>query len=434
MPAAMDGNVPLALQTAEESFALAEECAPGFWQAAVVLGHGLILAGRVAEGRDRLAKSADPLASTDPLHDQQLLAALAQLWAWADDPEEARRLLTRIIEAARQHGAPAALPFALAVRCELDTWAGRWAAAYADASEALHWAEDLRQVSSIGHCLACLARLDALRGNRAPCEETIARGRRETGPFHIGSLEVYFTSILGVEALAHGEYNAALGHLETTLDLAYREGLANPNVVPFAADLVEAHIRVGDPVRAAKVLTSLEESARTTGLVWPKAAAARCRGLLADEYEDAELWFNAAETAHRRRETPFEHARTLLCRGEVRRRFRHPATARAPLNAAFATFQSLGAVPWAKRAAAELAAAGQRPTTRAQSDTLDQLTPQEMQVARAIARGLNNSETAASLFVSRKTVEAHLTRVYRKLGIRSRTDLTRTLTTEDLLD
>jgi DNA-binding NarL/FixJ family response regulator len=114
-------------------------------------------------------------------------------------------------------------------------------------------------------------------------------------------------------------------------------------------------------------------------------------------------------------------------RGEALRRFRRPAAARVPLTAAHATFESLGATPWATRAAAELAAIGARPLPSAGPSRLDLLSPQEIQVARAIAGGLNNAEAASVLFVSRKTVEAHLTRVYRKLGVRSRTDLTRAL-------
>ncbi|MEU7191902.1 helix-turn-helix transcriptional regulator, partial [Streptomyces sp. NPDC045369] len=87
------------------------------------------------------------------------------------------------------------------------------------------------------------------------------------------------------------------------------------------------------------------------------------------------------------------------------------------------------------RAAGELAATGAPPTAPAAPDGVwEQLTPQEFQVARAVARGLNNTEAAVSLFVSRKTVEAHLTRVYRKLGVRSRTELTRLMASGELVD
>ena len=130
---------------------------------------------------------------------------------------------------------------------------------------------------------------------------------------------------------------------------------------------------------------------------------------------------------------PFEQARTLLCQGEALRRARRPAAARLPLRQALTLFSGLGARPWATRATSELAATGAQIGARnnISKPVLDTLSPQELHVARAIGRGLNNSEAAAALFISRKTVEAHLTRVYRKLGIRSRTELTRLLVTRD---
>ena len=119
---------------------------------------------------------------------------------------------------------------------------------------------------------------------------------------------------------------------------------------------------------------------------------------------------------------PFEQARTLLCEGEALRRSRHPAAARLPLRHALTIFNRLGARPWAARAMIELDATGARAHARNETSTsvLDSLSSQELQVSRAVGRGLNNVEAAAALFVSHKTVEAHLTRVYRKLGIRSR--------------
>jgi DNA-binding NarL/FixJ family response regulator len=135
---------------------------------------------------------------------------------------------------------------------------------------------------------------------------------------------------------------------------------------------------------------------------------------------------------------PFERARTLLCQGESLRRARQPAAARDPLRSALVIFRSLGAQPWITRTVTELTAAGVRGPAgdrpRHGATRLDELTPQELQIARAVGRGLNNVEAAAALFVSRKTVEAHLTRAYRKLGVRSRTELTRVLLAHDTSD
>jgi DNA-binding NarL/FixJ family response regulator/MoxR-like ATPase len=435
LPAVMNGRLDAALQTARNGAELAALSGLTVWQGRAMLGEALALTGRIAEARpELLAAAAAASHDRQPAHEQHLLTNIGYAQGLCDDPDSARQLLTAVIEQARQHSTPAALPAALSNRCELDTWAGRWASAYADATEALQWAQELRHTTTIGHTLACLARLDALRGDRAGCEERITRARRELGPLHIHSLEMFYTTALGADALAHGDYDTAAAYLDATFDHARSVGLDNPLVVPFAADLIEAHIRTGEHRRAGEALAWLHDRADDTGLAWPAAAAARCRGLLADSPEEAEACFQAAEKAHQRRDTPFERARTLLCRGEVRRRFRRPAAARAPLTTALAAFQALGAAPWARRAAAELAATGQRPTRPARPGGLDQLTPQELQVARAVTAGLNNIEAAAALFVSRKTIEAHLTRVYRKLGVRSRTDLARTLTAEGLTD
>ena len=135
---------------------------------------------------------------------------------------------------------------------------------------------------------------------------------------------------------------------------------------------------------------------------------------------------------------PFEQARTLLCSGEAMRRDRRPVAAREPLHQALELFESLGARPWTARARAELAASGARDQRATywfgRHNPLQELSPQELQVARIAGRGQNNAEVAAALFVSRKTVEAHLTRVYRKLGIRSRTELARILLANGIAD
>jgi len=211
--------------------------------------------------------------------------------------------------------------------------------------------------------------------------------------------------------------------------------VANPNISRFVPDLIEAHLLCGNAERARILLAWLEERARSTGLSHPAAAAARCRGLLAADAGQSVAAFEAARREHARRSMPFELARTLLCEGEVLRRWRRPAAARSALREALGLFERLGARPWADRAAAELAATGIRTvSSKFRAARIDALTPQELQIARMVADGLNNAEAAAAMFLSRKTVETHLTRVYRKLEIRSRTDLTRILVAESVMD
>nr|WP_275593174.1 LuxR family transcriptional regulator [Streptomyces deccanensis] len=439
--ARLDGHVPAAVRVAEESLALASESGPERWYSLSMLGGALIMAGRTARGREML-EAADRHGGGDPVRDQQVYAIAGQAWSRAEEFARGRRLLNTAVESARRHSAVGVLGFTLAVRGELETRIGQWESARGDLTESLRWAEELGQLTCVSYTLYCLARLEALRGERVECEEHVARARRECGAYGIGCQEFHMTAVLGLSALAHGDHDAAVDQLEQTLSLAIEQGIGNPEVVPFAADLAEAHVRAGNAPRAAEVVSWLEERARETGLASAEAAAARVRGLLAGTPEEAEAYFGAALDAHRRTTGPFDWARTLLCEAEVLRRHRRPGAARAPLASALACFERLGAVPWARRAAGELAAAGgvlgaARSAvggTSGMGGTLNQLTPQEFQVSRAIARGLNNTEAAASLFVSRKTVEAHLTRIYRKLHVRSRTDLTRLLTAADLVD
>jgi DNA-binding NarL/FixJ family response regulator len=126
----------------------------------------------------------------------------------------------------------------------------------------------------------------------------------------------------------------------------------------------------------------------------------------------------------------FEHARTQLCLGEHLRRRGHRRDSRTHLGAALEAFEGGGATPWAERARTELRASGLTPRRR-QAAARDELTPQELQIARLVAEGKTNRDVAATLFITPKTVEFHLTRVYRKLEIHSRTELVRRMADDE---
>ena len=185
---------------------------------------------------------------------------------------------------------------------------------------------------------------------------------------------------------------------------------------------MEAYLRAGRTDAAASALAVFQRQAEQTGRTWALASAARCRGMTAAE-DGFEHEFAEAIRWHERTPTPFERARTELHLGERLRRARHPGEARLPLRSALEAFERLGAVPWADQARTELAAAGERPQHRPQSGLERLLTPQELQIALIIAKGTRNREAAAALFLSPKTIEFHLGKIYRKLGIRSGTEL-----------
>jgi len=173
---------------------------------------------------------------------------------------------------------------------------------------------------------------------------------------------------------------------------------------------------------AERSLVMLEDMGRRTGLKWANAGAARCRGMLADE-DRYEAEFQTALALYGE-EMAFERARTELALGMRRRRSRRRVDARAALHEALAYFERSGAEPWAAQARAELRATGAIPPP-GDVGGVRSLTPQELQVALLVARGSTNREAAAALFLSTKTVEFHLGNTYRKLSVRSRSELVR---------
>lgn len=244
-------------------------------------------------------------------------------------------------------------------------------------------------------------------------------------------LQVY--AVLGLLELGLGRISAAVEQLERCDAHAVAAGHGHPNVLRFEPDLVEALHAAGREQDARAAADRLGRDARLVDSPFGLAAAARCRGLLAgaDEYESA---FQLALTLHEGVASPFERARTELCYGERLRRARRRSDAQQQLTRAFAAFEQLGASPWAERAGRELAATGAAVRPRKDISASARLTPQELRVALIIAGGVTVREAATELFLSPKTVEAHLGRAYRKLGVRNRAQLVRTLIGQRVLD
>jgi DNA-binding CsgD family transcriptional regulator len=437
VPAAMAGRADLVRQIAEQADELrddtddTDDTGPANTLTVVtMIARAFLMTGELDRAEPYRRKAQDLLPAADLAAELPGAAFLAQDEIWAERYEQARHHLGAVLDCARRMGAPAIASLALGLSGELGWWTGRWASAYADATESLQRAREIGQAGLIGYGLTRLARIEAARGDRERCEEHVQQARREVEPR--GTSAVGHAAALGLCALSRGELTTAIDHLEQAWDTGLAGRLGNPNVVPFAGDLAEALARAGAAARAGPVVTWLQERADATGLAYPRAAAARARGILAGDPDEAEAWFARARSAHQDQPMPFEQARTLLCQGEALRRARRPAASRRPLHRALTIFNGLGAQPWAARAMTELAATGARAGNGASAPALDALSPQELQVARAVGRGLNNVEAAAALFVSRKTVEAHLTRAYRKLGVRSRTELARLLLTRDV--
>jgi DNA-binding CsgD family transcriptional regulator len=225
---------------------------------------------------------------------------------------------------------------------------------------------------------------------------------------------------LGVLELGAGRSQAAIGQLLACQAMLQEVAVNDPDLAP-APELVDAYLRTGRVAEAHAAAAGYDALATAKGQPFALARAARVRGLLAadDAYGPH---FEAALAHHAGTLDIFDQARTRLHYGERLRRSRRRVQARDQLRAALAAFDRLGARPWAERALAELVASGE--SARVRDDSYrHQLTPQELQVALALAEGRTTREAAAKLYLSPKTVEYHLRNVYDKLEIRSREEL-----------
>jgi DNA-binding CsgD family transcriptional regulator len=197
-------------------------------------------------------------------------------------------------------------------------------------------------------------------------------------------------------------------------------GVREPGLVRFVPDAVEALLATDRRADAGPLLEAFEADAVRLRRLSAQATAARCRGLiLADEgnVDAARNLLQRALVAHERSPVPFEHARTLLALGRIERRAKRRAAAREALDAAVSRFEALGAASWAAKARSERARIGGR------SPSARELTPTEQRVAALVVEGRSTKEVAAALFVSPKTVDGHLSKIYAKLDVHSRTEL-----------
>jgi DNA-binding CsgD family transcriptional regulator len=334
-----------------------------------------------------------------------LACRLAQdLW----DDELWHVLATRGVRLARETGALHLLPNALNYLAALNVHSGAFntAAALTDEVEAI------TQATGIPPLRYAASMLVAARGDEVSAEAW--RNLTERGE---GSGLGQVWSLTALRHNGHGHYGEALA--------AARHACEHEDVIVYGralAELIEAGVRGGQPDEAAAALGRLSERTRASGTEWALGVEARCRGLVTD---DEALYHESVERLAGSR-AAVELARSRLVYGEWLRRENRRVDAREQLHAAHEMFSRMGAAAFADRARRELSATGE--TVRKRTvETLGELTTQEAQVARLAAQGHTNPEIAALLFLSPRTVEYHLHKVFPKLGISSRRELRRVL-------
>ncbi|TDD22707.1 helix-turn-helix transcriptional regulator [Nonomuraea diastatica] len=383
----------------------------GFLRDAVA-GIGLTLEGDAA-GPGLLRRA---LLRVDELED-----AAGYLWAAAaagalGETDLAGDLATRAGQVARVSGMAGQLPVVLEFVATADRLAGRLARSQAVSEEGLALAREAGYENTVAAHLANLAVLAALRGEEEPCERQAREALAIALPHRVGLRAGVAAYALAMLDLCLGRHEAA--HDRFRAIAAAGPGAGHPTVVwRTLPDRIEAAVGAGDEAAARAALQVYERSAQHAATSESRALLARCRGLTGSG-EAALL------DALRLHTNPFEAARTAMLLGERLRRAQRPGEARAQLRLAWETFERAGARPWARRAQEELRAAGESGAAPP-SSVLDALTPQELRIAGLVADGLSSKQIAAQLFLSPRTVEYHLYKIYPKLGIGSRTELAR---------
>jgi DNA-binding CsgD family transcriptional regulator len=423
----MTGPVPAYRATAERAFALARPVGGEVEaMAAVALGCGLLLSGETDAGLELFERYGSIVEKPEVWHTAPELPGMyACLHASIERFDTAQRLFEAMVGSARDQGAVRALPYPLSGRALVDLELGRWPAALAGAEEAVELSREMVGGAMLASSLAALAQVEASMGRvnqtRAHAAESLALCKQ----LNAWAVEPEPVLALASLALSLGDHETAVGvWSQTTVDI--REWVLEPGWEHLDDVMIEASVRAGRLSQAERELEDLQQKASRTGRTWAHAVASRCRGLLApaveieEHFEDALRW-------HARAPLPFARARTELCYGERLRRARRRSDAREQLVRASATFHALGATIWAQRAERELAAAGYSRRTPAEHSPWAELTAAETRVAQVIVEGATYEEAASALFVSPRTVESHLRQIYRKVGVRSRSELTRRL-------
>jgi class 3 adenylate cyclase/DNA-binding CsgD family transcriptional regulator len=384
-------------------------------------GTALLSRGDGAGGAGRLKEAVAILESSDVLAgDPRLLSAVALAPLWLREAGTGESLIDRAIEAARAQAALGTLPFMLALAARDASTSDRWALGRALYEEAIALARETGQDMPLCVASAGLASVQARTGDAEACELNAKVALAISDRHGLGFLRIWALDALADLELGRGRVDAAVRLLEDKEATRAELATTDPDLsgVP---ELVEAHVRGGAVADLEGRLEEFAGAAEAKGQPWALGRLARAQGLLAEDGR-FEVAFTEALERHAAARDRFEAARTQLCFGECLRRAGQRARAREQLRPAIETFEQLGAEPWADRARAELLATGERARRRDPS-TLDDLTPQELQICLLLAGGQTTREAAAKLFLSPKTIEYHLRNAYRKLGIHSRQEL-----------
>jgi DNA-binding CsgD family transcriptional regulator len=384
----------------------------------LLIGIGSLQRGESAQ---ELSRVLDAIALGHQFDESRWLVWASGGAQFVGDRTLAAALLRRAVSSARASGKRERLASAL-MSFVLDGLVQGRHSVLGEASEGLTLTREAGLENLTTVFLATHAWFAAVRGQREECSAYAAEASERARTSGAGLAAALSQWARSIADLTTGQPAQAAARLDAMR--AAPAGAGHPYIGLLSSpDLVEACIRTGERQRADTAIAALQGFAESDGPGWARALAARCQALVA-RGDEADREFERALSLHAEADRPFDRARTALLYGEFLRRERRRIDARAQLRAALELFEQLGAAAWAHRAHVELRASGESARKR-ESGTFDELTPQELQIARFVAEGLSNKEVAARLFLSPRTIEYHLRHVFTKLGITSRTQLAR---------
>jgi DNA-binding CsgD family transcriptional regulator len=364
-------------------------------------------------------------------HDRVMARPLFQAgfaWLWWDEVERARTAFETLHAQAAELGDDSSLAYVLVMGAQIECVSGDVPGAVRHADEGHALAEQTGQATVAAYLLALRAVADAIAGELDGGRERAERALAAAARTHGRPAEHFARAAVGALELSAGRPAEAVHALGPLVGFLRAEQIAEPGAARVVPDHAEALIALGELDAAEELLAWFEGNARRLDRTSALGSAARCRGLLAGARGDVDgalARLRDAVELHERVPIPMEAARSRLAYGAALRRARQKAAARGALEGAAGGFDAIGARVWADRARAELASVGGRPPSSGG------LTPAERRVAALVAEGLQTKQVAARLFVSPKTVEGHLSRIYDKLGVRSRTELAHRLGAPD---
>jgi DNA-binding NarL/FixJ family response regulator len=420
----LQGSSDLALEHARAALAPAERAGDRAILAtalATVAWFETVAAVELTPGLVERAVVLEEAAVQDGVYDGSSPSfALGMRLMFAGRLDEARARMQTRLDRALSLGDERAVAAALMHQAEVEFRAGDWALAARKAAEGYERAEQIGREQDLSGLLYVTALVDAHLGRIEQAKDAAARGIALSESCGDEIFVPHHLSALGFLELSVGDPKAADAILRPLAARLAASGWREPGIYGELPNAIEALVALGELGEARRLLGDLRDRLERIESPWGEASAGRCEGLVLAAEGDLAAAVEAlreALTFHEALPQPFDRARTLLALGEVQRRAKKRGAARTSLEQALAIFDELGAVLWAEKARSELKRLGGR------APAGGELTPTEQRIAELVAVGKANKEVAAQLYITPRTVEGHLTRIYAKLGVRSRAEL-----------